>query len=608
MKRLLTRISSIASVAALMLSAGTASATADPVRLEFAGYVGNPGNVRIDAIGEYGVGPVYDETAGLLYASAGTGRINAYRLDGVQEASYRLPGAEPFRRFDAMVHAGNGCLLILAGGSRGAKSQGSVYRIRVGAPDGTEADKVPGVSNINGMTMSAREGKVILHRAGAPFVELDSATFATREIGPAPGGTIGDGGYFCMLDWGPDGNVYWLYRHFELHQFAFRDGIFSEVVNAEFPREEKAVLQRGRIIDDVFWILSGGDTIKRWDARAFTPNPGVVHGGTSGSFLGKVDRNAEMQLDGICHIRDGLYAVTARNNGAVYILKWNPETQHLDEVRRIGAVIDPQVLLLDARGMIYAENLVWRFDDEATAVPRFTCNFWRNFVGAVMEDDTAVVAAIDRDDLSFRNGSLDRELESWGRQIPGMEFKSEAPHAGSFVRKEAAGSAVTVIRMGQGGKGVAFTVNAKGDVDKNKPPTPVRLMLPGTETPDHSSPMVSSVSGLPDGNVLAAVDGKLVVFAPDAATGDYRAASTLKITVGANAAVAVDGDRLCVVDPATGALRLVDLASGTVLATVDGLDKPTRVAFRSGRICVYEAGAQRLSKFLVRESLPVPRI
>ena len=56
MKRLLTRISSIASVAALMLSAGTASATADPVRLEFAGYVGNPGNVRIDAIGEYGVG------------------------------------------------------------------------------------------------------------------------------------------------------------------------------------------------------------------------------------------------------------------------------------------------------------------------------------------------------------------------------------------------------------------------------------------------------------------------------------------------------------------------------------------------------------------------
>ena len=607
MKRLLRRSSSLASAAVLMLSVGSASAATEPVRLEFAGYVGNPGNVRIDAIGEYGVGPVYDESTGLLYASAGTGRINAYRLDGALEASYRLPGAEPFRRFDTMVHAGNGRLLILAGGSRGARSQGSVYRIRIGAPDGAEADKVPGVSNVNGMTMSAREGKVILHRANSPFIELDSATFAMREIGPSPSGTIGDGSYFCMLDWGPDGNVYWLYRHFELHQFAFQDGIFSEVVNDEFPREEKAVLQRGRIIDDVLWILSGGDTIKRWDARTFTPAPGVVHGGTSGSFLGKVDRNAEMQLDGICRIREGLYAVTAHNNGAVYILKWNPETQHLDEVRRIGVLPEPQVLLLDSRGLIYSENLVWRFDDEATAPPRFTCNVWRNFVGVVAEDDTAVVAAFDGDKLSFRNGTLDQELETWGRQIPGMEFKSEAPHAGSFVRRKATDNTMSVIRIGQDGKGFAFTVDSKGSIDKNRAASPVRLILSSGEPPNQLPPLVSSVSGLSGDSVLAVVDGRLIVFAPDA-TGNYSIASSLKVAGGENAAVAVDGDRLCVVDPATGTLRLIDLSSGIVLASADGLDMPMRVAFRNGRICVYEAGAQRLSKFLVRESLPVPRI
>ena len=74
----------------------------------------DPATGREEAVGS----PVYDESTGLLYASAGTGRINAYRLDGALEASYRLPGAEPFRRFDTMVHAGNGRICVYEAGAQ----------------------------------------------------------------------------------------------------------------------------------------------------------------------------------------------------------------------------------------------------------------------------------------------------------------------------------------------------------------------------------------------------------------------------------------------------------------------------------------------------------
>lgn len=585
-----------------MLSVCVAPVAAKPVRVEFAGYAGNPGNVRVDVIGEYGVGPVYEDSTGLLYASAGTGRINAYRLDGTLEASYSLPDAEPFRRFDNMVNAGNGCLLVLAGGSGGTRSKGSVYRIRIGAPDGTKAEKVPGVENINGMAMSARDGKVILHRSNYPFIELDSVTLAVRDIGPPPGGTIGDGYFFCMLDWGPDGDLYWLHRHTELHRFTFRDGQLVEVVDPEAGWPQKCVigLHRGRILGNLFWGLGGYDTLLRWDARTFRPAPGVVHGGTSGSFIGRVERNAEMSSDGICQIRDGLFAVTARNNGAVYILQWNPETLHMDEVRRIGALAPIDVLLLDARGMVYADNLVWHFDDDALAVPRFTYNMWRNFGGTIIENETAVVAAFDHDKLSFRDGRLDQELNDWDKQIPGAAFINESEHAGSFVGKSTTANIVPVIRVGQDGKGVVFSVTPNGAIRKDLNPKSISLVLSKTGAPEVFPTRVSSVADLPDGNLLAVADGKLRVFTPGE-NGNFHMSGDVNLAVGADSAIDADGTWVCMVEPASGSLRLIDLKTGAVLASLNGLDKPTRVAMRNGRICVYESGAQRIAKFAVRD-------
>jgi hypothetical protein len=272
----------------------------------------------------------------------------------------------------------------------------------------------------------------------------------------------------------------------------------------------------------------------------------------------------------------------------------------MDEVRRIGALASADVLLLDLQGMIYADNLVWRFDDEAMAPPRFTYNMWRNFGGTIIENETAVIAAFVHDKLSFRDGRLEQELDDWDKQIPGAAFINESEHAGSFVGKSTTANIVPVIRIGQDGKGVVFSVTPNGAIRKDLNPKSISLVLSKTGTLEVFPTRVSSVADLPDGNLLAVADGKLRVFAPNE-NGNFHKVGDVNLAVGADSAIDVDGTWVCIVEPVSGTLRLIDLKTGAVLASLNGLDKPTRVAMRNGRICVYESGAQRISKFMIRE-------
>lgn len=613
----------VCALAAPAAPASPAAPAALPLQLLFAGHQSNPGGIPSDQPGFWSPGIAYDAPSGLLFAAAGEGSICAYRVDGTRVARYPLPDAPAFERFDTMTHCGNGYLLVLAGGSRGERSRGVVYRIRIGAPDGTPAERVPGVENISGMSANAREGKVVLVRWRQPLLELDAATLAVRGLGPVPGGELADAFYVCSLLWGktPEGAdcLYWVYRHHRLHLFDRQpDGTLRERNDARYPASISTV-ERAMIEGDTLWYWNSGDTIARWSLRTLADTPGVVHGGASGHFLGKVRWNREMKLSGFCALGGGLYAAAAHHNNAVYILRWNAQTQKLDEIRRFGTVFEPEVLLLDRRGFLYADGLIWSFSDDALAPPRHTqpvarlAPAWkrkgrRDVAGVLRRDGSALILNAENRQCGFSYGALGQDMEWFGLQRKGEDLLREPPAAGSLLQPRADGG-WDLLRVRPDGTAAVYPLNRAAE-PLPEPAGEARFLLPDAVGTNAWPQRIRSVAALPDGGVLAVADGRLLRFArrPD---GDFRRAATLAIPVAHDACIAVSGTRLCVTDPEQGALRVYDLASGTLLAERTGLAHPTRVAFNRDRICVYERGTGspacgRLTKFLLSTVVSAP--
>ena len=166
-----------------------------------------------------------------------------------------------------------------------------------------------------------------------------------------------------------------------------------------------------------------------------------------------------------------------------------------------------------------------------------------------------------------------------------------------------------LLRVRPDGTAAVYPLNRAAE-PLPEPAGEARFLLPDAVGTNAWPQRIRSVAALPDGGVLAVADGRLLRFArrPD---GDFRRAATLAIPVAHDACIAVSGTRLCVTDPEQGALRVYDLASGTLLAERTGLAHPTRVAFNRDRICVYERGTGspacgRLTKFLLSTAVSAP--
>ena len=539
-------------------------APAGEMALRFAGYLSNPHGALANPDsrhGPHGAGPVWDPDRQLLTASAGQGKVRTMRLDGAVVAEYDVPGNPSWGRFDTMVRAENGDIFFLAGGNSAARAgaeQAKVWRIPAGAPAGSTPEMV--AENVLATSANVHDGILMLARAGGALSAFDTRTLAETPWGRNTYRTADS--YPCMYDWLPDGGFFSITEHYWASRYG-DDGV--SLPPFPFFGDRELSVEIGRVIGDRIWCLYG-ETIKRYDARDLRPAPGVVIGGASGYFLGRVVREYELNARGICEIGDNLFAVLSACNSAIYILRYDARLGALVKVRRLGGIRDPANLAIDADGLILADNIVWPFDAEPLAPPARTVN-------RMPQRATAVLPTGFVSDIQDTHGA---RVEFWTGRLSGE----------------------LAVR----------------DYGTDSRPAPDIEHIPGqpqrwSETPFDVAVLPVADSAPPAYDIVAVLaDGTRKFYRVDGAGRPVRGGDWFREEKGEprdpDRHEARDGALLAVTSTSAGTLTVywaVPCGALYPVAEVGGLSKPTRVALNNRRIVVFESGAQRLSRYVLEE-------
>ena len=166
--------------------------------LRFEGVLGNSGELEKPvtfgsmARETRGLGAAYDAARGVLYDRAGSGRLNAYALDGRLLAQYKLPDSQDHR--DMMTLCGDHLVMLLGG---------QLHKLRLNAPDGAAAGKVAAaITEPDGLSSSARGGRIAVRNKAGKLVLLNPADDTVTAFGEA----AVDG--FTGMDWDEKGDFY----------------------------------------------------------------------------------------------------------------------------------------------------------------------------------------------------------------------------------------------------------------------------------------------------------------------------------------------------------------------------------------------------------------
>ena len=540
---------------------------------------------------DYGVGPVYDGAKRHLFYSVGQGCIAEVTLDGACVRTFDLPEARPFDRFDALVRDDDGTLYALASGlsaqdpRRHERNAGRLYRIR---PDAGEEAVACIASNVCAIAQHVRDGELACMMPDATVSMLSLSSLAFRPYAPA---VRNGSAYPCMLDWTPDGELYGVTEH--KHSYRYREGSVEPAKPLFGDRE--IGMTRGVILGNELWVLSGS-TIKRYDARTMKGDPGVVYGGASGYFIGRVDMNHEMFASGMCRLDDGRFAVQSNFNSALYIMSYDPTHWRLVEERRLGGFLDPSSLAIDAEGMILCDGLVWPFDAPVSAPPTIA-HVRMPMRGAVVLPSGVLsyITETHGNAIEARHGRLaDGELKiDWNRDRRDYPEGATNPQkwgaavpVATFVDPVASGRFAHCALL-KDGTVKRYRVDAGGSFTGEDWFRQVTLPRPaGVEDP------FESAARLPDGSLLVAVGGRLWCYESDGADG-WRNPRDLGLPA---TAVAADREVVATADAKGGTVTVFVRETDALkqLATRADLTTPAKLALNGTRLVVWERDTRRL--------------
>jgi len=532
-------------LAVFALTAITGSAvTGSAAELRFAGTLGNSDDSQPVFAGKIfaGIGPVLDDDGG-LWERGGSTRLNRYALDGRLLASFEIPEGDQ-RGSDQMTRVGE--LLVL-------RLKNAIYTLPLKAAPGTKPTRIAG--DVTLLASSPLENRAVI-LAKDVLASLDPVTGERTPI-MQPVTALRD------LHVGADSTIY---GFGEGKVFAWHDS----QLKAGFPRSFSG--ERPQKIGRSWYSHSGHGTIYRFN-ESFEPDPGVVLGGASGSFIGYLpESNDLMNGRGMAQVRDGVFAVSGLG-GVVQFVQWNDVERRFDVVRRIGGLMGLKGLALDMNGNIWTSRGSWRWHAEPQT-PHTQGDLEPSLCAqpTMLNGKTLCILKKHYSYVQLARGPVIDENGLSHLHTPGIkDFTPPEDVSGAAVIDK------DLIVTTPNGEGFKLPISPEGQLAGK----PQSIKLPG----------------LTKCTSLAWFQNQLLAGDTDAVVVFDRELKEVKRLTQPGGAVFVhsDGRRLAVSDPAHGAVHVYDSLDQPA-ASYQGLALPAHIAIAGPRVVVNEVGRQRLVK------------
>lgn len=541
------------------------------------GVLGNSGEagktlVRFAPREASGLGVAVDRF-GSLWDRAGVGTLNRYAPDGRLLSQYRIPpGAPSANGQDKITVVGDAVVLKLGDG---------LFTLPVEAPGGSEAKKL----DIKVTRISSQNQGGWLAAANGPDVFLVQPTTGEKK----PVATLESA--VDTLEVGPDGAVY----------VAMKGTVRSlgvGVGNTNSQGNSKRLPgDRLQWMDGAWWAHAYHGTIFRYNA-ALDPEPGVVLGGASGTFIGHLDQNTELNNGrGLAVVRPGIYAISGWS-GILHLLQWQDETRQFQIVRRIGAVPFCRGVGLDRAGNVWWYSGSWSWNDRPDAPLRFGVNAPENGLIAqpvMLPNNIMVAAGRVFGKPALYNGVLTKEVQT---DLVTVDLGRDLMAAASYVGEKNERFLIAINAAGQGRR---LKIDNQGQFRGDMGVFALQTLTPVKEW--------TSLTLKDDKTLWGAGDGHVIQLTRD---GDNWKEATRWNSWGEQAGqkfgakiwIATDAGRLWVADRDNNRVLCFDAATKQLLTSFGSekgddlthLDAPETLAVSGERAIVFDSGNQRLMK------------
>ncbi|WP_035606707.1 hypothetical protein [Haloferula sp. BvORR071] len=542
--------------------------------LHCSGVLGNSGEqgaalVRFAAKPASGMGVVYD-ASGSLWDRAGDGQLNRYAADGRLLASYPLPPGGAANERDQIAQGPVGLLI---------KVGRKLYLLANDAASGT----APQPLSVEANRLSAN------HHEGWFAAALDKSVFLVNSAGETkPVATLDDNVTDIAI--GPDDGIY-VSSNGEIRRV---DSFAPADRRGPWPSPG----DRAQWLAGAWFGSAWHGTLRRFDAQ-LQPDPGVVLGGASGSFIGYVPGNHELNdARGLAQVRGQLFAASG-SEGILHLLEWQPAARRFSILRRIGAVPTCSALAMDGSGRIWFYSGFWEWSDAPDTPLRHSVPPPQSpgFAGAI----------------GLPGGNIAAPGIRWGK--PSLYYgKGDGPASLSEdipLPRDAIACTLTTAKdrpallvTDDKGTGRLLLINSEGKYEGDGGPSE----LPGITT-------LTSLTY--HGNeILAATANSIVRFTPQ--DSGFRETARWNSWgdspadhFGESIHATADSGRLWVSDSTRHRVLCFDAASRKLLGSfgtpdqagtsLSQLDRPTTIAARGDHAVVFDSGNQRLIKLELSE-------
>lgn len=557
----------------------------------FVGCIGNSGtHERPVLMGPYEAGdvtrsqtqagPVYIPETGILYATAGAERLNAYRINGELVASYGIPKGFFNTLSPCLIRAGDALYFVR---HFGWARPGSLWKLPIGAPDGSTAERVDlPIKSIGLISKRVYQDELAIVSA-SPEYKLyfwNIKTGVLRESGNLQQVKP----FVIAMDWNSKGELFAI-SYDKIYKLA--DGQLQE--GTGYPKTyigQRMVSPRNCFfLDGALWGVAGS-TLLRFNEATFEPDPGVAFSGRGRPTLSYIFYDNDIgDAGGIASLGNSYYAVTGRL-GSIILFHWDEETRTCERVRRIGSIPEHGSFVLSRDGVILVGDVGYLWDDSETAVTHTSWLYPAEYSTRLGEDavrfsapwrgrpHSFVAFGPFRECQSNRNGSSDHGRLADFTKLVGAATKGDSE----------------VYTLNSDGVAGRFIIRAK---------QPFSLTWEGDVALKFRAPIkgeFSSFETVSDTVSVLACGGHVILMQPEGA--ELREVRRFPWNFEPGCLLSGDGQWVVVSEKQKNLVTIFSL-EGTALARIS-VEAPGRVSLCGTRLIVHDTKNQRILKYELR--------